>query len=323
VTNGSGDTTPDTIRVSDVDRDAVVDRLREHTAAGRLTLQEFEARAAEVMQSRTVADLQRTLRDLPSPMPVLATEKAVRRQLRRRRAFVHIRNFAGINAICIAIWALSGGGYFWPEWVIFGTSIPMIGYIASNAPTDEEKKEQAAKQQELEQAEEASGGGAATGSRILATVLYTDVVDSTRRVAEMGDERWARVLDQYEEVVNRSIERAGGRLVKVLGDGALARFATPADAIRCAIAISDASHALGFEVRAGVHTGEIEVRGDDVTGIAVHLGQRVCAAADPGEVWVTRTVVDLVAGAGLHFDDRGEHELRGVPGKWQLSAASL
>lgn len=326
MTPGSDDSAAATIRISDTDRNAVIDRLRDHTAAGRLTLDEFEARTAEVMQSRTVADLRQTLRDLPLPMPVLATEKVLGRQLRRRRAAAHIRNFVGINSVCIGIWAVTGAqfshGGFWPEWVLLFSGLGLVGSIARNKESDEEKKQRQARERELQRAEKAEppAVGSAAATRVLATVLYTDVVESTRRLAEMGDSRWSEVLSEYEEVVKRATERADGRLVKVLGDGALARFAAPADALRCAVAISEASERLGFEVRAGVHAGEVEIRGDDVAGIAVHIAQRVCGEATPGEVWVTRTVVDLVAGSGVKFDDRGEHELRGVPASWQLAA---
>ncbi|HZQ88054.1 MAG TPA: DUF1707 domain-containing protein [Acidimicrobiales bacterium] len=331
MTRGSDDRTQALVRVSDIDRQTVIDRLREHTAAGRLTLDEFDARVGEVMQSRTVADLRETLRDLPLPMPVLATERVLGRQLRRRRAAAHLRNFVGINSVCIGIWAVTGAqfshGGFWPEWVLLFSGLGLVGSIARNKESDEEKK--ARQKQEREEhaakAHRSSGGDSGSSSssrRVLATVLYTDVVDSTRKLAEMGDQRWADVLTEYEEVVKRSIERAGGRLVKVLGDGALARFKTPADAIRCAIAIRNASEKLGFEVRAGLHAGEIELRGRDVAGIAVHIAQRVCDTAKPDQVWVTRTVADLVAGSGLTFTDCGEHELRGVPGSWQLYVVS-
>lgn len=328
MTKGSDDTS--TVRISDGDRQAVIDRLREHTSAGRLTLDEFDGRVGEVMQSRTLADLRETLRDLPLPMPVLATERVLGRQLRRRRAMSHVRNFVGINSICIGIWAITGAqfshGGFWPEWVLLFSGLGLVGSLATNKESDQEKKER--KKLELhelmssktEGSSPTASNAGALSRRVLATVLYTDVVDSTSRLAEMGDRRWAEVLTEYEEVVKRATERADGRLVKVLGDGALARFAAPADAVRCGVAVREASERLGFEVRAGVHAGEIEIRGDDVAGIAVHIAQRVCSEAEPGEVWVTRTVVDLVAGSGLKFDGRGDHELRGVPGSWQLAA---
>ena len=321
---GSGDDGAATIRISDADRQSIIDRLREHTAAGRLTLDEFDDRVTEVMQARTVGDLRQTLRELPSPIPVLATERTIARQVRRRRAWGHVRHFASVNGICIGVWALTGGSFshggFWPEWVLLFTGLGLFGALARNEITDDEKKEQ--KEREEQEKRHGDRETPAAGTRVLATILYVDLVDSTTQVAEMGDQRWSGVLDQYEAVVNGSLERTDGRLVKALGDGTLARFASPADAIRCAVAVRDAMRQLGFEVRAGVHTGEIEIRGDDVTGIAVHLGQRVSAAADPGEVLVTRTVVDLVAGSGIHFTDRGDHELRGVPGTWQLYAVA-
>ncbi len=156
--------------------------------------------------------------------------------------------------------------------------------------------------------------------RILATVLFTDIVDSTRLAAELGDRRWRDVLAAHDDVVAREIERYRGRLVKSTGDGVLATFDGPARAIRSAEAIRAAVRGLGVEVRAGLHTGECEVIGDDVGGLAVHIGARVGAAAAPGEVLVSGTVKDLVVGSGLAFGDRGSRELRGVPGEWRLFA---
>lgn len=156
--------------------------------------------------------------------------------------------------------------------------------------------------------------------RVLATVLFTDVVGSTTRAAQHGDAQWRRVLDQHDAVTAAEVERFRGRLVKSTGDGSLATFDGPARAVQCARAISDRVRSLGIEVRCGLHTGEIETRGEDVSGIAVHIAQRVQSLASPGEVLVSRTVPDLVAGSGLEFDDRGEHELKGVPGHWQIYA---
>jgi class 3 adenylate cyclase len=157
--------------------------------------------------------------------------------------------------------------------------------------------------------------------RVLASVLFTDIVDSTRQAAELGDGAWRLLLDRHDALAGRQVERYGGRLVKTTGDGVLAMFDGPARSVRCARAISDGAEALGVEVRAGVHTGEVELRGDDITGLGVHIASRVEGLAQPGEVLVSRTVTDLVAGSGLDFDDRGEHNLKGVPGRWQLFAA--
>jgi pimeloyl-ACP methyl ester carboxylesterase len=156
--------------------------------------------------------------------------------------------------------------------------------------------------------------------RVLATVLFTDLVRSTERAVELGDARWRNVLESHQAHVRRQLDRFQGREVKTTGDGFLATFDGPARAIRCAVAIRDAVRSLELEIRAGLHTGEVEISGDDIAGVAVHISARVAAAAGAGEVLVSRTVVDLVAGSGLTFTDRGEHSLKGVPGEWRLFA---
>ena len=156
--------------------------------------------------------------------------------------------------------------------------------------------------------------------RTLTTILFTDIVDSTASAAALGDAVWRVRLDEHDAFVLRQLERFDGRFVKSLGDGILATFDSPARAIRCAAAIVEGMQARGAVIRAGVHTGECERRGDDVGGIAVHIAARVGAQAQPGEVLVTGTVRDLVVGSGLTFADRGEHALRGVPGTWRLLA---
>jgi class 3 adenylate cyclase len=158
--------------------------------------------------------------------------------------------------------------------------------------------------------------------RMLATILFTDIVDSTRTAAEVGDGRWRELLEGHQAGVRRALERFGGREVKSTGDGFLATFDGPARAIRCAAGILDSSQALGLHVRAGVHTGECEVMGDDIGGIAVHIAARVSHLAGPGEVLVSRTVKDLVAGSGIEFTGRGSHELKGVPDTWELHAVT-
>jgi len=158
--------------------------------------------------------------------------------------------------------------------------------------------------------------------RVLATVLFTDIVDSTRRAAEMGDRDWHALLDAHDAVVRSQLARFRGREVNTSGDGFLAMFDGPQRAIRCAMAIRDAVQALGIEVRAGLHTGECEVRGDDIGGIGVHIGARVSALAGPNDVLVSSTLRDLVIGSGLEFEERGAHELKGVPGEWRLLAVA-
>jgi class 3 adenylate cyclase len=159
--------------------------------------------------------------------------------------------------------------------------------------------------------------------RVLATVLFTDIVDSTRRAADVGDAAWRRLLEQHDELVQEEVAKAGGRVVKSLGDGILAVFAGPARAIACAQALVSGVAELGLSLRAGVHTGECEVLGDDLGGMAVHIGARVGARAEAGQILVSKTVVDLVVGSGLQFSDRGEQELKGVPGAWRLFAVSV
>jgi class 3 adenylate cyclase len=158
--------------------------------------------------------------------------------------------------------------------------------------------------------------------RILATVLFTDIVDSTDTAARLGDQRWREVLERHRRGVRDALGRFGGREVKTLGDGFVVSFDGPARGIRCAQAIVDSSSELGIRVRAGMHTGECEVMGDDLGGIAVHIAARVSSLAEPSEVLVSRTVKDLVAGSGIEFVDRGSHELKGVPDSWDLHAAN-
>ena len=159
--------------------------------------------------------------------------------------------------------------------------------------------------------------------RVLATVLFTDIVDSTRQAAEMGDRRWTELLDQHHRLVRVELERYGGREIQTAGDGFLATFKSPRRAIECAGAAADAIRSIGLEIRAGVHTGELEVSGGDVRGITVHIGARIGALANAGEVLVSGTVKDLLAGSSIMFEDHGEHELKGVPGTWKVFAVTL
>jgi class 3 adenylate cyclase len=164
---------------------------------------------------------------------------------------------------------------------------------------------------------------AGQSERVLATVLFGDIVGSTQRAAELGDTRWRHLLESLSDELQRELGRFRGRIVKSLGDGILATFDGPARAISCARAIrAVAGSQFGLELRAGMHTGEVEVIGSDIGGIAVHIAARVLASAEPGELLVSGTVKDLVVGSGISFEDRGEHELRGVPGRWRLWAVT-
>jgi pimeloyl-ACP methyl ester carboxylesterase len=158
--------------------------------------------------------------------------------------------------------------------------------------------------------------------RVLATVLFTDIVGSTELAARLGDQGWRDLIDRHHELVRAQLKRFRGQEVDTAGDGFFATFDGPARGVRCALAIRDVVRSLGVEIRAGLHIGECELMGEKVGGIAVHIGARVMAAADPGAVWVSRTVKDLVAGSGLVFESRGNHEFKGVAGDWELFAAS-
>jgi class 3 adenylate cyclase len=158
--------------------------------------------------------------------------------------------------------------------------------------------------------------------RFLATVLFTDIVDSTRFATRLGDRAWRELLDAHDQMVRSELRRFQGREITTTGDGFLATFDAPGRAIHCGKAICDAARKLNIEVRVGLHTGEVEARGADIGGISVHIGARVAAAAAPGEVLVSRTVTDLVAGSGIEFEDQGERALKGVPGTWRLFSVS-
>jgi class 3 adenylate cyclase len=161
---------------------------------------------------------------------------------------------------------------------------------------------------------------AVPADRVLATVLFTDIVGSTEKAAALGDQRWRDLLEQHHATIRRNLARFRGREVKTTGDGFLATFDGPARGVRCACAIAEDIKSLGIDVRAGLHTGECEMIGDDVGGIAVHIGARVAALAGAGEVLVSGTVKDLVAGSGLRFQDRGSRSLKGIPGEWPIFA---
>jgi class 3 adenylate cyclase len=165
--------------------------------------------------------------------------------------------------------------------------------------------------------------GARAGSvteRVLTTIVFTDIVGSTARAATLGDDRWRDLLDNHDNVVRHSLERFGGREVNTAGDGFVATFTSPSGAIACAEAIVDAVRRLGLEVRVGIHAGEAEVRGDDIAGMAVHIGARVAGYAGPSEIFVSSTLSEIVTGSRHAFVDRGEYELKGVPGSWRLYA---
>ena len=175
---------------------------------------------------------------------------------------------------------------------------------------------------EYRRALQAAGKSLPAPDRILSTVLFTDIVDSTRHAAEVGDSEWRALIRRHDDIVRNQLQHFGGREIDRTGDGSLCAFQSPARAIRCAQAISAAMHSIGLQVRAGVHSGEVEILGEHLGGIAVHIGARISALAGPDEVLVSQTVKDAVLGSGITFEDRGSHELKGVPGDWQLYAVA-
>jgi class 3 adenylate cyclase len=163
----------------------------------------------------------------------------------------------------------------------------------------------------------------ATGDRVLATVLFTDVVESTQLAERLGDRQWKQLLAAHHDEVRELLDQHRGRLVDTAGDGVLATFDAPARAIRCAMAIGAAAKRLDIEIRAGVHTGEVELAGEDLRGVAVHLAARLMSAADPGTIFVSSTTRELTIGAGLDFVDRGTRQLKGISGEWRVFEARL
>ena len=176
--------------------------------------------------------------------------------------------------------------------------------------------------EEYRQALRAAGKTLPAPDRVLATVMFTDIVDSTRQAAHLGDSEWRALLRRHDDISRNQLQHYGGREVERTGDGFLSTFDSPARAIQCAMAISRAMHSIGLQVRAGIHSGECEVIGDHLGGIAVHIAARITGLAGPNEVLVSQTVKDAVIGSGITFDDRGSHDLKGVPGQWQLYAAA-
>jgi class 3 adenylate cyclase len=160
--------------------------------------------------------------------------------------------------------------------------------------------------------------GGSEAERLLTTIVFTDIVGSTERAAALGDDRWHALLDNHDNVIRNELQRFRGREVNTVGDGFVAMFTSPSVAIDCADAIVDAVRPLGIEVRVGIHAGEVEVRGDDIAGMAVHIGARVAALAGPSEVLVSSTVREIVTGSRRKFTERGEHDLKGVPGRWRV-----
>ena len=313
----------DGIRVSDAEREAAVATLRSHYESGRLTFEEFSDRVDEAYAARTDVQLDAALRELPrqaSPQPShrqlsppdFPTHRHVRRWRRPRAA---LARFVGVNGICIGVWAASGAGYFWPIWVL----IPTGALLASRAiaagghePEDRTADDSALAPPAPRQPDDSQS------RRVVMTVLFVDIVNSTAHAVSLGDATWHALLADYERRVDEALTELRGEKLFTKGDEVVAGFILPASAVECALRIRDAAHSLGLDVRAGVHAGEVDRIGNQANGIAMHIGRRVCESAAPGQLLVSSTVHDLLAGSSLTFDDAGERELKGLSGHWHL-----
>jgi len=316
------------IRVSDQERNATVELLRDHLTEGRLTTEEFSDRVEAALTARTRGELADLTGDLPEPTLVPAAptgdlappgdHEQRWAQVRRR-----VAGFVMPNAVCISIWAMTGRGAFWPEWVLFGTGIPFLGWILRGE----------VQQRKAEEADDDADGddqdqevrlpvrppsGLASGGRRLASVAFVDVVNSTRWALELGDREWSELLARHMDMANEELRGENGQLIFQKGDEIVAAFDGPGRAIRWARAVRTNALSLGLDVRAGVHAGEVESRAGQLSGVALHIGQRVSAAAAPGEILVTSTVEELVAGSGLPLVDGGVRELKGLDRPWRV-----
>lgn len=307
----AGDAAEVDYRVSDAERERVVARLRACHAEGRLTFEEFEERVEEAYRARSASALNLALRELPTgPEPA----KTARR---RRRRFRLGGWWLRVNGICVAVWAATSIGgvyYFWPMWVMLGTTIPLVaaGRSRVRSAGDADSRPPA-------QTQSATADDQAL-RRVVTTALFVDIVGSTERASALGDAAWNKVVDAYQQRVEEAVSSFGGHEVFTKGDEVVAAFPTAAGAVQSGRAIREHARKLELEVRLGVHAGEVDQQGRAMRGIAMHIGQRVCASAQPGELLVSSTVRDLLVGAGLEFRDAGEHELKGLSGAWRLYA---
>jgi class 3 adenylate cyclase len=310
------------IRVSDAERDAVVLALRGHYETGRLTLDEFNDRVGEAYSARTEADLDHVLRELPKKTAE-APEPQRPGWTNGRRLSGAVTHYATLNGLLIAIWAASGAGYFWPIWVLIPTAFVLLRRVAG---TDDDRHLNRSRQRHrhrhhhtVEASPPAQRPAPETPlGRVVMSVLFVDIVSSTEQAAALGDAAWHAVVSRYERGVQAALRQFAGDTLFTKGDEVVAGFALPASAVECALRIRDEARAAGLEVRAGVHAGEVDRVGSQANGIAMHIGRRVCESAAPGQVLVSSTVHDLLAGSGIAFMGAGDHELKGLSGSWRL-----
>jgi class 3 adenylate cyclase len=311
----------DPLFVSDGERNEAIERLNGFFSEGRLTFEELSARLDEAYSARTDVELEALFRGLPKPTP--PPPKGMARFNLRRQAN-RIVGTATPAVVCTAIWAMTGHGAFWPEWVWLGTGVVLLGEQrgAGRRRHRQLEREHRARRPSIGMADRyALPPGAATQDRRrVLTVVFVDIVGSTEKALQVGDGAWREVLRHFEHVVGRELEAHHGRKLFTKGDEIVATFRTSGEAIRYACALREAMSPLNLALRTGIHTGELEGRRGDLTGIALHIGQRISASAAPDEILVSSTVRELAQGSPIQFSDRGEHELRGLEGAWHLYA---
>jgi class 3 adenylate cyclase len=308
----------DPLFVSDVERNEAIERLNGFYAEGRLTYDELSSRLDRAYAVRTDVELDALFEGLPKPPP--PAQRVGLSNLRRQAN--RVVSTVTPALICTGIWAMSGHGQFWPEWVWFGTGVVLLGRERSASRRGHRSPEGDQRgPSRLPPSRLPPSPGTPVRRRVL-TVVFADIVGSTEKAIELGDARWREVLRRFEELVGRELDAHRGRKLFTKGDEVVATFLAPGEAIRYACALRGAVGRLNLEVRVGIHTGELEGRRTDLSGIALHIGQRISAAGDPGEILVSSTVRDLAQGSGIEFTDRGEHELRGLDGTWHLYAVA-
>ena len=306
------------LRVSDAERDAAVASLRGHYETGRLTLDEFNDRVDEVYAARTDVQLDAALRELPRPA-VAPDHPTPARRARRRPPWQRwmLSRFVFVNGICISVWAASGAGYFWPVWVLIGTGALSAKHAMASASHGRRLDDPPYDGFEAAPPPPRSASEPKTG-RVVMSVLYVDIVESTGHALSLGDAAWNAVLADYERRVDTALDESGGEKLFTKGDEVVAGVRLPASAIECGLRIRAVARELGLDVRAGVHAGEVDRIGSQASGIAMHIGRRVCEVAAPGQLLVSSTVHDLLAGSSLTFTSVGRHELKGLTGSWEL-----
>jgi class 3 adenylate cyclase len=320
--------------LSDADRHEAAELLTSSFSDGRLSHEEFSGRLDEVYAARNDIELSRAFRGLPVAAPTVA-----RVPVRRRRSFLRrtdrILAVCSPAGLCTVIWGMTTPGhYFWPEWVWLPTGLVFVGgYYASRRRRERERawengelgrmprhlrRLQGTEPGRLPAPASAPLVGSTEETRAILSVVFVDIVGSTEAAASLGDRRWRDLLDDFMRMVDTGLQQHNGEKLFTKGDEVVATFRAPAQAIAYACGVRDAVRSLDVHVRAGIHTGEVEGQAGDMSGITLHIGQRVSAVAMADEIVVSSTVRDIAYGSGIGFNDHGEHELPGLKGTWHL-----